>query len=182
MRRGDAPSWAWAAWLLALAAALGYGVWRVWTVHQNASTQLESLEPRYARLTGLGAEGQRLDAALAKAREALERHAYPASRDASQAGNDAQQRAREIFTKAGLDVISIQLLPAKAADRFDRIPVTLRLEGDLAALQAALAALPAMAPTLFVAGFNVQGAGALQPERPLRVVAQLELFALRARS
>jgi general secretion pathway protein M len=169
-------------WLLAFAAAAAYGAWRVWTAHENARTQLESLEPRYARLVGLGAERERFGAALLRSRDALGRHAYPASRDASQAGNDAQQRAREIFTKAGLDVISIQLLPAKAADRFDRIPVTLRLEGELQALQAALAVLPTMAPTLFVAGFSVQGAGALQPDRPLRVVAQLDLFALRARS
>jgi general secretion pathway protein M len=169
-------------WLLVLAGALGYGAWRAWGVHDGARELLETLEPRHARLVGLGEDRPRLDAALAKAREALERHAYPASRDASQAGNDAQQRAREIFSKAGLDVVSIQLLPAKAADRFDRIPVTLRLEGELQALQAALAALPTMAPTLFVAGFNVQGVGALQTDRPLRVVAQLELFALRARS
>jgi general secretion pathway protein M len=182
VRRGDAAPWAWALWLLGLAAALGYGAWRAWGEHESARTQLETLEPRYARLVGLADERARLDAALTQAEKALGRHAYPSSRDVSQAGNDAQQRAREIFTKAGLDVISIQLLPAKAADRFDRIPVTLRLEGDLPALQAALAALPTMAPTLFVAGFNVQGAGSPQPERALRVVAQLELFALRART
>ncbi len=182
MRRGDAAPWAWAVWLLVLAGALAYGAWRVWGVHEGARAHIDSVEPRYARLLGLADQRERLGVALDGARQSLERHAYPASRDVSQAGNDAQQRARDVFTKAGLDVVSIQLLPAKAADRFDRIAITLRLEGELTALQTALAALPTMAPSLFVQGFNVQGAGALQPDRPLRVVAQLELFALRARS
>ncbi len=182
MKRGDAAPWAWAVWLLVGAAALAYAGWRVWNAHEAARGQIESIEPRFARLVGLGEDRARLEAELARAGEALGRHAYPASRDVSQAGNDAQQRAREIFTKAGLDVISIQLLPAKTAPQFDRIPVTLRLEGDLPALQAALAVLPTLSPTLFVQGFNVQGAGGVQPERALRVVVHFDLFVLRARS
>lgn len=182
MKRGDAAPWAWTVWLLLGAAALAYAGWRVWNANEVARAQLETVEPRYARLVGLGEDRARLEAELARADEALGRHAYPASRDVSQAGNDAQQRARDIFTKAGLDVVSIQLLPARTAEQFDRIPVTLRLEGDMPALQAALAVLPTLSPTLFVQGFNVQGAGGVRPERALRVVVQFELFVLRARS
>lgn len=182
MRRGDAAPWAWAVWLLVLAAGLAYAAWRVWSVHEAALAELEMLEPRYARLVGLGTQRERLATALKEADAALARHAYPSSRDVSQAGNDAQQRAREIFSKAGLDVVSIQLLPARAATPFDRIPITLRLEGELPALQAALAVLPTLAPTMFVDSMTVQGAAGAQPERALRVVVQFELSVLRART
>ncbi len=182
MRRSEAPAWAWAFWLLVLGAAAVYATQRVWNAHVNAQAQLESLEPRYARLVGLAEDRQKLEAALEAARQTLGRHVYPAARDVSQAGNDAQQRARDVFTKAGLDVISIQLLPAKAAASFDRIPITLRVEGELAALQAALAVLPTLGPTLFVDGMNVQGAGGGEGGQAMRVVAQLDLFVLRSRA
>ncbi len=182
MRRGDARPWAWAFWLLALAGAVAVAAVRVWSVHEAAREQLETLEPRYARMVGLGADSARLQTALAQAGQALGRHVYPAGRDVSQAGNDAQQRVREIFSKAGLDVVSIQLLPVKTVAPFDRIPVSLRIEGEMTALQAALAVLPTMSPTLFVEGLSLQSANALQPGGPARVVAQFELFVLRARA
>lgn len=181
MKRGDAQPWAWTFWLLVLGALAVLAVARLWSVHEAAREQLETLEPRHARMVGLGADRERLAAALAQARSALERHVYPASRDVSQTGNDAQQRVREIFSKAGLDVLSIQLLPAKTTAEFDRIPVALRLEGEMTALQAALAVLPTMTPTLFVEAFGMQGASGLKPDGPGRVVAQFELFVLRAR-
>lgn len=182
MRRSDAAPWAWAVWLVTLITLLAYGAWRIWSTHDAAKSQLEALEPRIARLAGLGEHRDRLQLNLSQLTQALDRHVYPASRDSSQAGNDAQQRVREVFTKAGLEVISIQLLPAKASTQFERIPVALRLEGELPALQAALAALPSLAPTLFVEGMSVQGPGPRQTDRPLRVVAQFDLFVLRIRS
>jgi general secretion pathway protein M len=181
MRRGDASPWAWAFWLLVLAGLVAWAVARVWSVHEAAREQLETIEPRHARLVGLGTERVRLEEALRQASEALGRHVYPASRDVSQAGNDAQQRVRETFTKAGLEVVSIQLLPAKSGAQFDRIPVSLRLEGEMTALQAGLAVLPSTLPTLFVEGLNLQSGSGLQPAGPVRVVAQFELFVLRAR-
>lgn len=181
MRRGDASPWAWVFWLVVLSALLTFAVSRVWLVHESTRQQLESLEPRYARMAGLDTERVRLQAVSTQASQALARHVYATGRDVSQAGNDAQQRVREVFSKAGLDVVSIQLLPAKPTPQFDRIPVTLRVEGEVTALQAALAALPTTLPTLFVEGFTMQSASGLKPDGPVRVVAQFDLFALRAR-
>jgi general secretion pathway protein M len=180
MRRGDAKPWAWAFWLAVLAGLLAVLGTQAWSAHDTARQQLQDLEPRYARMLGLGSEKGNLQAAYDQAGKAIARHAYPASRDVSQAGNDAQQRVREVFSKAGLDVISIQVLAAKSAGGFDRVPLALRVEGEMTALQAALATLPAAPPTLFVEGFSMQSANALKPEAPVRVVAQLSLFVLRA--
>jgi general secretion pathway protein M len=150
--------------------------------HVWAQDQLAQLEPRYARLIGIEASAGAIDAALTERRALLARRAYLSSVDVARAGSDAQQRAREIFTKAGLEVSSTQILPAKAVEGFDRIPVVLRLEGDLSALQSALVVIPAQTPTLFFEGFNVQATGGpLKVDVPQRLAMQVNLVVLRVR-
>jgi general secretion pathway protein M len=151
-------------------------------IHRADQERLATIEPRYARLAGLALEKGQLTAALATTRSAVTRHIYPVNRDVSQAGNDAQQRARDVFSRAGLEVLSSQVLPAKTSKQFDRIPLTVRIEGEYLPLQTALASLPSLAPTLFVDGFNVQNVSGPRPDAPLRLVVQLELFVLRAKS
>lgn len=149
--------------------------------HAWAQSRLAELEPRFARLVGLGESGPAIDAALAERRAVLVRHVYPVSQDVARAGSDALQRARETFAKAGMDVSSTQVLPAKEAGGFDRIPLVLRLEGELAALQSALIVLPGQAPSLFIEGLHVQTLGMPRPDGPQRLSVQANLFALRAR-
>ncbi|MEO7392697.1 MAG: type II secretion system protein GspM [Ramlibacter sp.] len=149
--------------------------------HIWASDRLAEVEPRYARLIGIEASAGALDTAIAERRALLERHAYPASQDVARAGSDAQQRAREIFTKAGMEVSSTQILAAKPVEGFDRIPVTLRMDGDMVALQSALVVLPGQAPSLFFEGFNVQNNSTPRAEAPQRLSVQVNLFVLMVR-
>ena len=149
--------------------------------HVWAQGRLAEVEPRYARLVGLGESGPALDTALAERRAFLARHAYPASQDVARAGSDALQRARETLSRAGLDVSTTQVLSAKETDGFDRIPLMLRVEGDLPALQAALTALPALSPSLFFESFNVQIVGIPRSDGPQRLTLQANLFVLRNR-
>jgi len=149
--------------------------------HAWARDRLAELEPRYARLIGIEGSAAPLEAALAQRRALLARHAYPTALDVARAGSDAQQRARDIFSKAGLEVSSTQVLAAKALDGFDRIPVVIRVEGELPALQGALVVMPAQAPSLFVDGLNIQTAGMPRPDGSTRLTAQVNLFVLRAR-
>lgn len=151
-------------------------------IYRADEEKLQTLEPRYARLVGLALEKDQLTAALAATRSAVARHIYPGSRDISQAGNDAQQRVRDTFSRAGLEVLSSQVLPSKPSKQFDRIPITVRIEGEYLTLQTALASLPSLTPTLFVDGFNVQNVSAAnKPDAPIRLVVQLELFVLRGK-
>jgi general secretion pathway protein M len=170
--------------LLALAVAVaGLFGFYVQGIYRADEERLQTLEPRYARLAGLALEKEQLAAALAATRGAVSRHIYPASRDISQAGNDAQQRVRDIFSRAGLEVLSSQVLPSKSSGQFDRIPITVRIEGEYLALQTALASLPTLTPTLLVDGFNVQNVSVPnKPDAPIRLVVQLELFVLRGKS
>lgn len=169
-----------AAFFVALLA--GATVSYVVAKHRWAEAALAELEPRHARLLGLQASAGDLDRALAERRAALGRQAYLSSQDVAVASSDAQQRAREAFTKAGLQVSSTQILPPKQVEGFDRIPLVLRLEGDLAALQGALVSLPAQTPALFVDGFNVQSMGMPVADAPNRLNIQVNLFVLRVRS
>ena len=168
--------------LLLLLAALAGGIaFFVQGIHTADEERLETIEPRFARLAGLATDKGELAAAVAATKAAVSRHIYPASREASQAGNDAQQRARDMFSRAGLEVLSSQVMPAKPGKQFDRIPITVRVEGEYLVFQTALAAMPSLTPTLFVEGFNVQTIAGPKPD-VLRLVVQLELFVLRARS
>ena len=154
-----------------------------WPVGPEKSLyRVATLEPRYARLAGLAGTQAQLDAALAERRGLVERHAYSASFDAGRAGSDAQQRARDLFAKAGLEVASTQVLPAKTVDGYERIPIVLRVEGDFSALHSALVVLHSQAPTLFIDGFQSQSVMPVRADAPVRVSVQLNLFVLRART
>jgi general secretion pathway protein M len=171
---------------LAIAAAVivvvaGIG-WFAMSKHEWATTTLAGIEPRYARLRGLQASAADLERALVERQTLLARHAYPSSQDVAQAGSDAQQRVRDLFAKAGLEVASTQVLPAKAVEGFDRIPLVMRVEGNLTALQSALMVLPSQSPSLFVEGFNLQVVGLSRPDAPQRLSMQVNLFVLRVRS
>jgi general secretion pathway protein M len=149
--------------------------------HLWAEQRLAELEPRYARLVGLGESAAAVDAALLERRAFLARHAYPAGQDVARAGSDALQKARETFSRAGLDVSSTQVLAAKEVEGFDRIALVLRLEGELPALQGALTVLPSLTPSLFVESFNVQIVGMPRADAPQRLAVQANLFVLRSR-
>ena len=175
------------AWLQALTVLLlvlpliGASLY-VWTVHQRVQTQLTDLEPRYARLAGLLERQADLKALGVQANQQLGRLVYPSSQDVTQAGNDAQQRIRALFADSKLDIISIQVLPPKEEAKFDRIPISLRVEGDLAGIHAALAKLSAQSPLVLMDSVTVQTIGAVKPASTQRVGSQFSFYVLRVRS
>ncbi len=161
--------------LLAL-TVLALPVSYVGNKHQWAQDKLAELEPRYARLAGLAAVSDQLEKGAAQADAALARFAYASSLDISQAGNDAQQRARRAIEDAGMSVSSSQVLPAQPEEGFDRIAVAVRAEGTLPQVQAALAALADASPALGLDLLSLRGTGGSQ-----RLACQFTLHALRLR-
>ena len=172
----------WLMWVLVLLAVLGTGAHFVVQKHQWAAQQLVDLEPRYARMQGL----QRASAMTQKSEQELlavvARHAYPSGLELTKAGNDAQQRVREAFSKSGLDVLSSQVLAPKQDKLFERIPLSLRAEGELAALQSALVLIRSGGPVVLVDSVAIQTIGVFRPDQSPRLAIQLELFVLRAKS
>ena len=88
-----------ALWLLLLASLAGAAVWLVLRVHTGAQRQLDGIEPRFARLLGLIDQRAALEAAATAAGTELARHSYPATRDASQAGNQIPVYLRDASGK-----------------------------------------------------------------------------------
>lgn len=173
----------WLPFLCLLVLALPFVVAAIFLFqkHQWAQQQLQQIEPRYARLLGLEASSSELLKAQAQAQTLIAKAAYASGQDVSQAGNDAQQRIRSIFTTAGLNIVSSQVLAAKEEQDFDRIPLSVRSEGKLSALQAALMGLADQAPLLFVESFNIQAIGAVRAEVPQNLAIQFNFYVLRAR-
>lgn len=181
MNRPTARDWAWVAATLALVLLpLLFGAGYVWRKHHWAQAELERIAPRYARLAGLQ-EAPQLDERLAAARQRLAQYVYPADMDATQAGNDVQQRVRAVFSAAGLTVVSSQVLPTKMEHGFERISLAVRVEGELVHLQSALAVLPSLSPAVLVDGMNAQVVGVQRADRPQRLAVQFNLSVLHAK-
>ncbi|MDF1486404.1 type II secretion system protein GspM [Ramlibacter sp. H39-3-26] len=164
--------------LVPLALCAGY----VAQKYTWAQSRLDELEPRYARLQGLSESRDAITQANIQTHAVLARYVYPASQDPTQAGNDAQQRIRNVFSAAGLQIVSSQVLASTNEKNFDRIPLSVRTEGDLLALQSALAVLSSQSPAIIVNGLNIQAIGAVKADVPQKLAGQFDLFVLRAKS
>lgn len=151
--------------IAAIAPLVALGVY-IYGEYQSAQAQLEKLEPRHARLLGLSSQQSDIVSLLEQVQKAGEQYIYPASQDSAQAGNAAQQRIREIFSAAGLQISSSQVLPSKVEKGFERIPLTVRADGDLLALQSALAVLSSQLPLILISDMDVQLVGGLQNVQP----------------
>lgn len=165
--------------LILLPLALG-GLY-IWHKHQWAQTRLAELEPRHARLQGLMQRQDDFAAALHAREQFLGAHSYPAEQTASQAGNDAQQRIRDLFAESGLNVVSVQVQAVRESGAFDAIPISLRVEGALPALHKALAGMQTQTPRVVTEFVGIQTVGAVRPASTQQLSAQLTFMVLRAR-
>lgn len=138
-----------------------WGGMYVWEKHTWVRDNLARIEPRHARLLGLESQGADLEGMVQRAQAMRAQFVYPATQDDAQTGNLAQQKVRSIFASAGLQVISSQVLPSKENKGFDRIPLSVRAEGDMLALQSALAVLSSQQPVILLDDLNIQLFGAL---------------------
>lgn len=166
--------------LTMLAVLLGGGG-AIYKKYQAGAVRLAELEPRHARMQGLQRNAAKLEDAQTEAQAMLARYVYPAENDASQVGNAAQQRVRSLLTMAGLQIVSSQVLPAKSEKNYDRVPLAVRAEGDLLALQGALIALSGQSPAILVKGLNVQTVGSVKADTPQRLAVQFDMFVLKGR-
>lgn len=162
--------------LLVIAAITAVVVSLILSRAQSAQDTLQSLEPRYARLLGLEGERGRLEQALTQTSGVLEDAAYPAALGAGRVGADLQQKLRVASERAGFAVVSSRVAPAKALEGFDEIPLSLRVEGSLANLEAMLRALPGISPavhlrSLSVASVSRRGSGEYQLRVDLLIAA-----------
>lgn len=165
---------------LLLLPIVGAGL-AVWVKHKAIQDQIAVLEPRYARLLGMLERKAEIKLMAQLTAEQLARVAYPATQDVTQAGNDAQQRIRATFADSKLNVISIQVLPAKEEGQFERIPIDLRVEGDLTGVQNAMTLLAAQTPLVVTEDLALQTVGAVLPASTQRLAGQFSFSVWRVR-
>ena len=146
--------------LAVLALPLAGAAVYLYQKHQWAQDRISELEPRYARLLGMQESRESLVQASERAQAQLAQYLYPQEQDANQTGNDAQQRIRSILTSSGLVIASSQVLAPKEEKGFERIPLSVRAEGEMLALQTALAGLAEQKPAILMDSIVVQGYGA----------------------
>lgn len=167
-----------------LALAIAGGVWFVMQKRSWVEANLEKIEARHARLLGLREQGDEVSKARDSASSQMRQYVYDATQDSTQTGNAAQQKIRSILTAAGLQVVSSQVLPVKEERGFERIPLTVTAEGELLALQSALAVLSSQQPAVLLNELDVQVQGALltaNPKQATKLLVRLGLGVLRER-
>ncbi len=164
--------------VLALAAS---GLWLAWSKYRQAALQLAEVEPRYARLAGLLQSGERLKVADEAIRTALNEFVYPMGEDANQIGNAALQRVRDLATARGLRVASSQAAGPREDKEFDRIGLTLRVEGEWSQLVELLREMARLRPLVNCANLQigVQNPGAQASAQT--VFGQFDLYVLKER-
>ena len=147
--------------------------------YRQASATIAEIDPRQARMAGM-LQNKELFAQSEQALTAnLAEFVYPTADDASQTGNAALQRVRELASTRGLRVSSSQTAAPRDEKGFDRIGLSLRIEGDWPALAALLAELARQRPAIYIntLQLGVQRSG-FAGEAPL-VFAQLDLYVLK---
>lgn len=169
-------------WIGIVLAPLTVGGLWVWQKHQWALARMSELEPRYARMLGLLAQAESIKSGVDSANQYLVQHVYPSTTDSSQTGNDLQQRIRTLFVQHQMNVISMQVTPSRDEGAFERVSVTIRVEGDLSALKAALSGVPSIRPDVLIDTVNIASVGAVRPASVQRLTAQLGFSVLRLKS
>lgn len=167
--------------LAALVTALVWGVGYAVRKQRWAEQRLTELEPRYARLAGLQGSQADVDRAARESGALAARVVHPSDAPASTVGNNVLQQVRDVMTAAGLQVVSSQVLPARAAAPFERIPLSVRVEGDLPAIQKALLGLASQSPAILVDDLTLQQTAAIaRPGQTPRLMGQFSLSLLHA--
>lgn len=162
--------------LLALFASL---------LHQRmtwAQETLASIEPRYARLLGLGTVGVHILVGVDEIGSDLARYAYPAGADTQRIGTDFQQRVRTLAEEAGASVVGSQILPVRVHGGFAQIPLKVTVNGSLDGIRELLLGFERETPVILVDNLQLNAAPRRarrgEPPAPDRLVGQIDLSVL----
>ena len=147
------------------------------SVRQTYQGDVENLERRISRLRGLVAVEEVLRESTARVDTQVQGLFYPVSADQAEVSATLQTDVRRTLVESGLSVKNSQVLPVRQRERFDYIGVKLMATGDLAGLDAALAALSTQKPALVIESLDIWPNRAPAQQT---ITASLQLLSLRA--
>jgi len=172
-------------WLLTgallLLALLAWAALFTLSVHGSAASRLAEVEPRHARIAGLLQNNEQIAQSDQALKANLTEYVYPSEEDPGQIGNLALQKVRDIASGHGLRVASSQVAVPRENKGFDRIGLSLRVEGDWPQLQSLLRDLARQRPVIYSDTVQIGSQGGYAPGRPITVSAQFELYVLKER-
>lgn len=163
---------------------LVYLVLTLWAQRGEYQRELERLEPRIARLSGLVQSEDALRQSSGRVDSRVLDLVFPATEDRAAIAAALQQDVRAILSDAGLDIKNSQVLPAREVSGLDYLTVKLQVTGDLEALDTALEEFSNYTPLMLVESLAVTPVRQSRRQRKSGyeqlVTATLQLLALRA--
>ena len=114
------------------------------------SEQIDTVEPRIARLQGLIMNESTLREAVSGMSSVINDNVYPESTSSAAVAASLQAEARRILADAGMDVTNSQVLPARKRDGFDYVAVKVVSRGTLSALEESLGAFARFRPVILI--------------------------------
>jgi general secretion pathway protein M len=178
---------------LGLVALLAlYWILQFWFLRSGFVAEIESIQPRTARLLGIVESFDQLELASSGVGGVLRDLTYPAERDSATTAAAMQQDIRELMVDAGLSVSGSQILPVRKAAGFDRLSLDITAEGNIDELDDAFSSLDELRPLVFTESVTVKPIrvrrsnrrGAVEEdnsngEDPRKLTARFHLFSLR---
>ncbi len=177
---------------LGLVALLAlYWILQFWLLRSGFAAEIESIQPRTARLLGIVESFDQLELASNGVGGVLRDLAYTADRDSATTAAAMQQDIRELMVDAGMSVSGSQILPVRKSAGFDRLSLDITAEGNIDELDEAFSRLNELRPLVFVESVNVKPVRARRNRRgaegednasgddPRKLTARFHLFSLR---
>lgn len=123
----------------------------------RAEQSLADLEPRIARLEGLQNSGKEIGQALAEQKQQLSQLVYDSSVGLDKVGADLQQKIRAAMTSSGLSIQGSQVFTPKpeSTSSIGFVNIRLNVAGNLDKLRAAIVALSAIRPRVYVTELTI---------------------------
>lgn len=156
--KADRPTLVVGGTLVVFLLLILYWLLHFWLLRQDYVEDIQSIQPRTARLLGISASYEQLQVASTQARRSLLELAYPAAKDTPMTAAAMQKSVRELMVGAGLSVSGSQILPARQTDGFDRLSLDITAQGNIDALDEALSRLELMRPLVLVESVSIKPA------------------------
>jgi general secretion pathway protein M len=112
--------------------------------------EINTIEPRLARMQGLIAKETELQESLAGVSTVVSDLIYPQSSAAEAVAASLQAEARRILSDAGMNITNSQVLRPRKRDQFDYVAVKIVARGTLEQLDRGLSDLDRFRPVVFV--------------------------------
>ena len=168
-----------------------YWLLQFWLLRSDFVAEIETIQPRTARLLGIAESFDQLKRVSSGADAALQDLTYSSDRDSPTTAAAMQRDIRELMVSRGLSVSGSQILPVRKSTGFDRLSLDITAQGNIDELDQAFAGIQALRPLVFFESVDVKPVRARRSRRataeetgvsegdPRKLTARFQLFSLR---